>query len=174
MKPHHRRISRLIILGLVLFVLIPVLAQSFQTVPESIAGVSAAVFTALLVAVACTLLYSSGKLLSHLSTVRGRVAEVRAKLIGNCLLSYAFLLYGFAVFYVLESRARPNSFNVGSLDFFTACYFSVVTAATVGFGDIVPQSTPARAAVMLEIVITFIYGIFVLSALAGLLTRRQK
>jgi len=47
--------------------------------------------------------------------------------------------------------------------------FSVMTAATVGFGDIVPLSIMARSIVILEVLLTFLYAVFLCSVLASTL-----
>jgi hypothetical protein len=83
-----------------------------------------------------------------------------------CLLSYAFTIYSFAVAYLYVSHSDPSAFNVKELDLFTAIYFSTVTAATVGYGDILPISWSARLLVMIEIWLSLIYVIFFFSMLS--------
>jgi voltage-gated potassium channel len=56
------------------------------------------------------------------------------------------------VFYVYE--IDPNSFS-DQMTWFDCLYFVVVVIATVGFGDIVPLSTPARFVVIVIIIIGF-------------------
>ena len=53
------------------------------------------------------------------------------------------------------------------LTLFDAIYFSLTTAATVGYGDIVPSSTLARIFVMAEILTTFAYVVFIFSVLGS-------
>lgn len=48
----------------------------------------------------------------------------------------------------------------------TAIYFSVVTIATVGYGDITPKSGPSRLLVSLEIVIGVAFTIVLFSIAA--------
>ncbi|MEK9736045.1 MAG: potassium channel family protein [Candidatus Nanopelagicales bacterium] len=50
------------------------------------------------------------------------------------------------------SVAEPSAFSE-PLDAFTAYYFAVTVLATVGFGDITPVITPARAIAMVQMVI---------------------
>src|ERR1051326_6018799 len=83
-----------------------------------------------------------------------------------CLVSYASTVYGFAVSYIYLSRIDPKAYNIGELDMFTGVYFSFVTAATVGYGDIVPVSKAARLLVMAEIVMSLIFVIFFFSILS--------
>jgi Ion channel len=67
----------------------------------------------------------------------------------------AYLLAGllFAVAYGMLDRAWPGSFGgatPGRLDLPRAIYFSFVTIATLGYGDVVPISAPARGLAIVE------------------------
>src|SRR5262245_11201082 len=69
----------------------------------------------------------------------------------------AYLLAGliFAVCYWLLDQTWPASFGVASasdLDLARAIYFSFVTIATLGYGDVVPMSDSARGLAILEAV----------------------
>jgi ion channel len=69
----------------------------------------------------------------------------------------AYLLAGlvFAVCYWMLDQAWPASFGVASasdLDLARAVYFSFVTIATLGYGDVVPASDSARGLAILEAV----------------------
>jgi len=57
----------------------------------------------------------------------------------------------FATSYYLMSRSAPGSFNE-QLTRLDAAYFTLTVFATVGFGDIVAVSEPARAVTMLQMV----------------------
>lgn len=83
------------------------------------------------------------------------------------LLSYFLVIYEYAITYTLLSRLDAGAFNIGRLSLFDAIYFSLTTAATVGFGDIVPKSTTARVFVMAEILLTFTYVVFIFSVLGS-------
>jgi len=63
----------------------------------------------------------------------------------------AGLLFGFA--YLMVDRMWPSSFGgttPGELDTGRAIYFSFVTIATLGYGDVVPTSPPARGLAIVE------------------------
>jgi hypothetical protein len=83
------------------------------------------------------------------------------------LLSYFLVIYQYAISYTFLSRLDAQAFNIGRLSLFDAIYFSLTTAATVGFGDIVPTSTVARVFVMAEILLTFAYVVFIFSVLGS-------
>jgi len=89
------------------------------------------------------------------------------------LLSYFLVIYQYAISYTFLSRLDPHAFNIGQLTLFDAIYFSLTTAATVGFGDIVPTSRSARVFVMAEILLTFSYVVFIFSVL-GTAARAAK
>jgi voltage-gated potassium channel len=82
-------------------------------------------------------------------------------------LSYLFTLYGFAIAYTYLSHVDIKAFNIGKLSLFESIYFSVVTAATVGYGDIIPISTSARLLVVAEIFVNLVYVIFIFSVIAN-------
>jgi hypothetical protein len=89
------------------------------------------------------------------------------------LSSYALTLYAFAVIYTAISVGNPAAFNQ-PLSFGAAIYFSVVTAATVGYGDIIPISPWARFAVVAEIITSFMYITGLFSVVAGLAWQKRK
>lgn len=66
------------------------------------------------------------------------------------LLLLFFAVVSFGCGYVCLSNASASSFN-RPLGWFDGLYFSVVTVATVGYGDITPVSRIAKVAVVAEI-----------------------
>lgn len=68
------------------------------------------------------------------------------------ILVAAMFLAVFAAFYVVISTSDPTSFTE-PLDHFTAYYFALTVLATVGFGDITPVTTIARATAMVQMAI---------------------
>ena len=58
----------------------------------------------------------------------------------------------FAAIYVMQSTANPAAFSE-PLDHFNAYYFALTILATVGFGDITPVTTAARATAMVQMAI---------------------
>jgi hypothetical protein len=65
----------------------------------------------------------------------------------------AYLLAGifFALFYWVLEQVRPGTFaTAGNFSRMNAIYFSFVTLATLGYGDIVPRSDIARGLVIVE------------------------
>ncbi|WP_168219608.1 potassium channel family protein [Kitasatospora sp. MMS16-BH015] len=83
------------------------------------------------------------------------------------LLLSCVALASFAAAYLALSR--DGQFN-GLRTRVDALYFTVITLATVGFGDVVPVGQEARVVVMLQIV----YSLVFLTAGATTMTRRLR
>jgi voltage-gated potassium channel len=90
------------------------------------------------------------------------------------LISYLVMIYGFGVLYTFVSATQAHSFNCGRLSLFDAVYFSLMTAATVGFGDIYPTSILSRSLVMAEVLVNILYLLFVLSVVGAALQSRRS
>jgi len=82
----------------------------------------------------------------------------------------------FGVCYWVLNQAWPGSFGKSSAESFTqndAIYFSFVTIATLGYGDIVPTSDPARGLVILEAVGAQLYLTILVARLVTLYEREK-
>ena len=92
----------------------------------------------------------------------------------------AYLLAGlfFGVLYDLMSSAWPGSFALGGaaveLTPPTAIYFSFVTIATLGYGDIVPASDAARGVAIVEAVAGQLYVAVMIARLVALHVDRTR
>ena len=108
-------------------------------------------------------------------TVRNRVRTAgreRRRLIGAIVLggvSYILAVYGYALIYSFISHKVPASFNETGLSLITSVYFSLITIATVGYGDIAPKTDLARIVAMSEIVLGLCYTIFFFAIVASVL-----
>jgi hypothetical protein len=83
------------------------------------------------------------------------------------MISYFVAVYGFALLYVAISNRDHASFSLGEMSVGTAFYFSLITASTVGYGDIAPVSSLARWATVAEVVVALLYAIFLFSVIAS-------
>ena len=94
-----------------------------------------------------------------------------------------YLLFGliFALIFTVIEELLPGSFHFpntvspdsisGSLEHLT--YFSYVTLATLGYGDIVPVSGPAKGLAILEAVLGQMYLVVVVARLVSLYGRSE-
>jgi voltage-gated potassium channel len=89
-------------------------------------------------------------------SVAGRVGELVMPLVAF-LTYYALVTLVFTCLYrIVEMAPGAGGFRVHgvvrSLSFAEAMYFSIITMATVGYGDIVPESPLIRALAALEVI----------------------
>jgi voltage-gated potassium channel len=92
---------------------------------------------------------------------------------------YAILVIVFAAIYGIVSHSSDaHQFRIGTefraLTYFEALYFSVVTLATVGYGDIVPASNFVRALVAVEVIIGVMLILFGVSELLEYAHERER
>jgi hypothetical protein len=88
--------------------------------------------------------------------------------------SFTSIMAGYASIYLDLVRQDPYHF-LGIADGMSAAYFSVVTFATVGFGDIYPVSVTAKLLVMSEIgAAVVLLPITIGTSIAQVITRRLK
>jgi ion channel len=90
----------------------------------------------------------------------------------------AYLLAGllFGVAYWMLDRVWPTSFGgttPGVLDLPGAIYFSFVTIATLGYGDVIPASEPARGLAVVEGVSGQMYLAVLVARLVSLYARQH-
>ena len=106
---------------------------------------------------------------------RARYPNLRAA--GALILVAVMFLAIFAMIYVLISEGNPESFSE-PLDRFTAYYFALTVLATVGFGDITPVTTLARAVTMIQMSLDLAFLAVVVKVMGGVarnaLVKRQQ
>jgi hypothetical protein len=82
------------------------------------------------------------------------------------------LLAIFSSIYVGISLSNPGAFTE-VLTPFSSMYFSTTVLATVGFGDIAPNTVPARSAAMTQMVLNLVYIGVVVKVFAGAAKRTR-
>ncbi len=92
---------------------------------------------------------------------------------------YAILVIAFAALYGIISRSSAyHHFRIGdeyrSLTYFESLYFSVITLATVGYGDIVPSSNLVRMLAAIEVIVGVLLILFGVSELLEYAHERQR
>jgi voltage-gated potassium channel len=142
-------IARFLIAGILLLILWGFgLIASYQA-DESGTLLSA---IAMLVPGVVWLLVAAFALLAALSLYSPR-PEVKINFLGYTAASYAMTIYIFSVIFLLINRSDTHAFTPAMDTLGTAAYFSIVTIATVGYGDIAPTSGLARLTASTEILI---------------------
>src|SRR5262249_55188943 len=107
--------------------------------------------------------------------------------ISGALCVYFLIALVWMFLYLLVESVHPGSFRIAdgaipaidtahrSSDFVSLfLYFSLVTLSTVGFGDIVPITGPARGLVALEGIVGQFYLAVLVARLVGLYTARGR
>src|SRR5438309_5322436 len=106
-----------------------------------------------------------------------RSVHPRARAIAAILTSLPVFLLVFAAAYYVGEQTSPHTFNE-TLSRTDAVYFATTVFATVGFGDIVPTSEPARVLVMFQmigdLVLIGVLGRVVVAAVGMGLARRES
>ncbi|MFN8776652.1 MAG: potassium channel family protein [Flavobacteriales bacterium] len=78
------------------------------------------------------------------------------------LVNFFEIVFEFGLLYAYLSSSDPDMFNRPMAQAHDAIYFSFVTGATLGYGDIIPIAPAARELVMVQITLTFVFvGLFV-------------
>jgi len=88
----------------------------------------------------------------------------------------AYLLAGvvFGVCYWLLARLDPSAFNETNLSLARGTYFSFVTLATLGYGDIVPRSELVQSVAIVEAVGGQMYLAVLIARLVSLYSRQSE
>jgi hypothetical protein len=96
--------------------------------------------------------------------------------------SYLLIIFLFAEVYLLLLAWNPEAFHLPTPAAERApnllqgdmVYYSAITMATVGYGDLLPVSSTARALAVLEAVVGQFYVAVVVAVFVGMLTAQQR
>lgn len=80
----------------------------------------------------------------------------RLRAVAVAVFSFPLLILLFATAYYLMARSQPGAFST-SLDRVGSLYFTMTVFTTVGFGDIVARTQPARLTVIVQMVVDLVY-----------------
>ena len=86
--------------------------------------------------------------------------------IESLILVAAMFLAIFTMVYVMVSINDPNAFTE-QLDSFNGYYFSLTVLATVGFGDIAPNTTLARSFTMVQMALDIAFIAVIIKVMSG-------
>ena len=82
------------------------------------------------------------------------------------ILTATMFLAIFAMVYVMISVSDPSAFSE-PLDSFNAYYYSLTVLATVGFGDIAPNTVPARSVTMVQMALDIAFIAVLIRVMGG-------
>jgi hypothetical protein len=103
-----------------------------------------------------------------LRDTRATVDELFSAAVAFLLLSLAWAAaYWCVEYFVPGSFAIANVRSAAGPTWYELFYFSVTTLSTTGYGDIVPVSSPARSATILEQLVGVLYVALIISRLVG-------
>ena len=100
-----------------------------------------------------------------------RSSHPRSRAIDALASCVVVIVVAFALAYLNMSARNPAAFNE-PLERTSALYFTVVTLATIGYGDIVPRTELARVTVMLQVVFNIVILGTAVRLIVGLARRR--
>jgi hypothetical protein len=127
---------------------------------EEVRAVSNAGFGLLLFATALVVLR---RVLGH--------QTVTSRTLSGAVSAFLFVGLAFACFAEATVLHEPHAYNAasGNFGFGSMLYFSFVTIATLGYGDIVPVSSAARSLATMEAIMGQIYLVTIVARLVSLL-----
>jgi hypothetical protein len=117
-----------------------------------------------------TLLLSMVSLLLFLSLFKTR--DVTSDIIWQAISVYLLIGLSWACLFALMEAMAPGSFldntsPEAAMSFSTLVYYSFVTLATLGYGDILPTTQAARGLVIIEVLMGVLYMAILISRLVG-------
>jgi len=104
-----------------------------------------------------------------------KIQRIKAKhVILGLFRSLAFtpLVLAFGAVYYGLSILNTHSFS-SELSVLDSIYFSVITVATVGYGEITPLSNTAKILTIFEVLFGFLYMLFIITIFLSVFLKRQ-
>lgn len=96
--------------------------------------------------------------------------------VGLIVLSYGIDYYCLHQINALAFKGVPEKHNILA-EFITFVYFSIASFTTVGFGDILPNSTSAQVFVSIEIMLSFLFNVLIIANVVNIrdsLNKKQQ
>lgn len=97
----------------------------------------------------------------------GEPTGPKSRILAHVIASVVTFVFGFATVYYDLSSVKRHFDTDQALSLISALYFSIVTFATVGYGDISPKSDIARFWVSIEIIGGLAYTVLIFSVVAN-------
>ena len=134
-------------------------------------------------ATAATALYVALAVFAAIAALRFalRGSHVDSERLYAALSAYLLAGHFFGLVYLKVEQLRPGSFAIGGvpvqpkqLDLPTAIYFSFVTLATLGYGDITPLTPTARGLAVSEAILGQLYLAVLVARLVSLYAAQER
>lgn len=91
----------------------------------------------------------------------------------HILFGYLLLVFAFANLYQFIYMIDKKSFNE-EMNIINSFYFSIITSATIGYGDITPKTYLSKLLVSCEVISSLGYAVFFLASLPEFTKKLQK
>ncbi|TLM94560.1 MAG: two pore domain potassium channel family protein, partial [Actinobacteria bacterium] len=102
-----------------------------------------------------------------------RYSQVSVQVVLGLLVVYLMIGLVFSYIYMICQLAVPGAFSQPKVGISEATYFSYITLATVGYGDITPGNSVVRAFAVLEAMLGSLYIVSVVSIAVGSFSRQR-
>jgi hypothetical protein len=135
-----------------------------------ILGSSPGVMVGIHVVVVLFLLVVTGTMLSHVL----KDDVVTGEKVSAAICVYLFIGLIWAYLFSLTHYLQPGSFHIENPDLSHFIYYSFITLSTLGYGDITPLSSPARALSYTEAITGQLYLTVLVARLVGLHIAHHK
>jgi hypothetical protein len=120
--------------------------------------------TLALVSTAALILFATHCMMGYV--LRARIITRDQIYAGICM--YIMLGFAFGAVFYLINILKPESFSANGAESPDLMYFSFVTLATLGYGDITPRSNLARSLVIIEALVGMLYIAIFMARLVSL------
>lgn len=156
---HHRGVRTF---GLILLALAVGLRWSYFILGGTILDAVSFLFATLTLALVSLLLFQA----------LFKTKEVTSNTIWQAISVYLLLGLAWACFFAFTEALAPGSFRDGvnpdvTMTFPTLTYYSFVTLATLGYGDILPTTQETRGLIIIEVLMGVLYMAILISRLVG-------
>lgn len=111
---------------------------------------------------------------AHLVHFIMRAPQVNSEVLCSGLAVYLLLGLEWTFLYIIVGQLNPGAFTPpGTVQGYTAFYFSFITLTTVGYGDVMPVSNVARMLTVMEAITGTMYMAVLVARLVSLYTTQQ-
>jgi voltage-gated potassium channel len=120
-------------------------------------------------------IFTAFEYIAYVSAKKDNSVSAILKICGSIIVTIVFFAILYQYIYKIDSTSfKGDVGNTLVSQFISFVYFSVITFATIGYGDICPSSIVARIVVIMEVIYQFIVIILVISQFTILKKQFEK